>query len=151
MADSYEDERGTIRDLLGAVDGVTIITTKAGHVRGNHSHPSTTQWVYVVQGSLLVKHEGGHEAIYPAGEFFEEPAAIPHAWRAVTDCTVLVFTKGPRSGAAYESDTVRLPKEKFLLGPRLCTACHAGHSPGFPLTVTTAGGPAHLICPKPGS
>ena len=36
-------------------------------------------------------------------------AGVIHAWLRAQDTDVLVFTKGPRSGAAYESDTFKLP------------------------------------------
>ena len=49
-----------------------------------------------------------HEKTYGPGSLITEPAGIPHAWRAETDCTVLVLTRGPRSADAYESDTHRL-------------------------------------------
>jgi quercetin dioxygenase-like cupin family protein len=39
----------------------------------------------------------------------EEPG-VPHAWKALGDTVCLVFTRGPRSGADYESDTTRLDK-----------------------------------------
>jgi quercetin dioxygenase-like cupin family protein len=107
MPERFEDARGVIQDLLGPIDAVTEITTKAGCVRGNHIHHRTTQWVYVVSGALLVT-DGGRVATYTRGCFFEEPPGVPHAWRAEQDTRVLVFTKGPRSGEAFESDTERL-------------------------------------------
>lgn len=111
MPDRYEDHRGVIRDLLGPVDAVTEITTRAGAVRGNHVHARTTQWAYVVSGRMLfasVRDDGVHEEEHGPGDLVCEPAGVRHAWKAVTDCTVLVFTRGPRSGSAYESDTRRL-------------------------------------------
>jgi quercetin dioxygenase-like cupin family protein len=111
VADRYEDERGVIQDLLGPVDAVTEISTKAGCVRGNHVHHQTTQWTYIVSGRLQVvwtEDDGWHTASYPAGAMITEPAGVPHAWKALEDTVVLVFTRGPRSGAAYESDTVRM-------------------------------------------
>ena len=32
----------------------------------------------------------------------------PHAFKAETDCEIMVFTKGPRQGKEYENDTFRL-------------------------------------------
>lgn len=116
MADRFEDERGVIQDLLGAVDAVTEITTRAGCVRGNHTHFRTTQYVYVVSGRMLVSH-AGEEHVFSAGQKFTEPPGVPHAWRAIENTTVLVLTKGPRSGEDFESDTVRLPREEWLLEP----------------------------------
>jgi quercetin dioxygenase-like cupin family protein len=117
---THADDRGLIQDLLGGVDGVTEIFTLAGAVRGNHVHLRTTQWTYVVRGVLTVaaaSEAGDGTRVFEAaaGEFFEEAAGIPHAWKAVTDCVVLVFTRGPRSGEAYESDTRRLPENARLL------------------------------------
>lgn len=111
MADRFEDHRGVIQDLLGPVDAVTEIFTKAGSVRGNHIHQRTTQWTYVAWGRLLAawaEDDGVHQKEYRPGDLIREPAGIPHAWKAITDTRVLVFTKGPRSGAAYETDTHRL-------------------------------------------
>lgn len=111
MTDRFEDERGIIQDLLGSIDAVTEIFTKAGAIRGNHVHHETTQWAYIAWGKMLfasVQDDGLHEDIYGPGKLVIEPAGIPHAWRALEDTLVLVFTKGPRSGEAYESDTTRL-------------------------------------------
>lgn len=116
--DRFEDERGVIQDLLGQVDAVTEIFTKAGKIRGNHVHARTTQWTYVVSGRMTfawTEDDGRHIAHYPAGSLVTEAAGIPHAWRAVEDTRVLVFTRGPRSGQAYETDTTRLPENARLL------------------------------------
>lgn len=119
MADRYEDARGVIQDLLGPVDSVTEIFTRAGSVRGNHVHEHTTQWVYVVYGHMktAVRRPDESVVVYTrtTGELFCEPPGLPHAWEALWDTKVLVFTIGPRSGENYESDTVRLAEEDRLL------------------------------------
>ncbi|HVT98443.1 MAG TPA: cupin domain-containing protein [Acidobacteriaceae bacterium] len=118
MTDRFEDERGVIQDLLGApIDGITEIFTREGAVRGNHVHMQTTQWTYVVSGRMLavaklIDGSLAERELWP-GQMLEETAAVPHAWKALQDTKVLVFTRGPRSGAGYESDTVRL-KEPIL-------------------------------------
>ena len=108
----FHDERGTILDLLGPVDAVTEIVTKQNAVRGNHVHARTTQWTYIVSGRLLVAKKADSNppmaAEHGPGDLIEEAAGIPHAWRALEDTVVLVFTRGPRSGDAYETDTQRL-------------------------------------------
>lgn len=120
MADRYEDSRGVIQDLLENIDAVTEIFTREGCIRGNHVHRQTTQWTYVISGVLEAAWmsedgDGVHSKRYRQGSLIEEKAGIPHAWKARTDCKVLVFTKGPRSGEAYEQDTQRLPENAWLL------------------------------------
>ena len=110
----HEDHRGLIEDLLpGPIDCVTRITTKASKVRGNHYHRVSHQWAYVISGKLLVatvEDDGVHERVYGPGEISHEPPGLHHAWRALEDTVTLVFTRGPRSGAAYETDTTRLER-----------------------------------------
>lgn len=111
MPDRFEDERGVILDLLGPVDAITRISTRKGAIRGNHVHHRTTQWTYVVSGRLLVRWDGPGgqtDRVVMPDEMVTEEAGIPHAWKALENAVVLVFTKGPRSGEAYETDTVRL-------------------------------------------
>lgn len=108
----YEDERGVIQDLLGPVDAVTSIFTKAGAVRGNHVHYETTQWTYVVYGGIQIvtrTADGDRaERVYRLGEIACDKPGTAHACEAVEDTLCLVFTRGPRSGEDYESDTFRL-------------------------------------------
>lgn len=116
----FEDERGVIQDLITRrIDAITEIFTKAGAVRGNHVHAYTTQYAYVVSGEMLFvsRNDSGVDTsvIARPGQLVTEPPGIPHAWRAIEDTTVLVFTRGPRSGADYESDTVRLSEQDKLL------------------------------------
>jgi quercetin dioxygenase-like cupin family protein len=116
MADRFEDERGVIQDLFGPLDAVTRITTKAGAVRGNHVHHQTIQWTMVLTGRMLIVTAGGGHRVsreYGPGQIACERPGVPHAWKALEDTEVLVFTRGPRSGEGYESDTERL-KEPLL-------------------------------------
>lgn len=111
MASEFRDHRGVIRDLLGPVDAVTEIFTRGGAVRGNHIHANTVQFTYVCWGRLLMVQAINGELIereYGHGMTAPEERGIPHAWKALEDTLVLVFTKGPRSGEAYETDTIRL-------------------------------------------
>lgn len=116
--DRYEDERGVIQDLFGHADAVTRIDSVPGAIRGNHTHRLTTQWTYVLDGTMTfywLEDDGVHERIAGPGEMVCEPAGIPHAWVSNTETTVLVFTRGPRSGTAYETDTIRLPENARLV------------------------------------
>lgn len=120
MSNAFKDARGEIHDILQApLDGVTLISTVKGAVRGNHWHHETTQWTYILSGTLKVRTEslpaGPEQQIYEAGALIHTPPDQRHAWQALEDTVVLVFTRGPRSGADYESDTFRLPDESRLL------------------------------------
>ena len=115
----HEDARGVIQDLLvTSLDGVTEIRTFKDAIRGNHYHKATTQWTYVVSGRLLIitqrlMDDGTRltreQCVYGPGEVACEGPGVIHAWQALEDTTVLVFSRGPRTGEAYEDDTFRLP------------------------------------------
>lgn len=108
LADSFEDDRGKIQDLIdGPIDSVTRIVTREGAVRGNHFHEHTTQWTYVLSGCLHM-FNGKVDRLLTSGEIMVHRPGEPHAWKALEDTDCLVFTKGPRSGSEYESDTIRL-------------------------------------------
>lgn len=120
MTDRFEDDRGVIQDLLsGPIDAVTEIFTKTGSVRGNHVHAETVQWAYVVWGSLLAvsrKPDGQVTSrVHGAGDMMCDQPGVAHAWKALEDTKVLVFTRGPRSGANYEDDVQRLLPEERLI------------------------------------
>lgn len=113
--ESHEDARGLIQDLLiEKLDGVTLVRTKKGAVRGNHFHTFTFQWAYVVSGSMRVvsQHPGGPacESILRPGDLALWEPLDAHAWEALEDAEVMVFTRGPRTGPEYESDKTMLRK-----------------------------------------
>lgn len=111
---SFSDARGDIIDLLEneSVNAVTVITFKKGAVRANHYHKLTTQWNYVVSGCIrLVSQMPGEvtrEVLMRSGDFVVTGPNERHALQGVEDSTLMVFTKGPRGGKEYESDTYRL-------------------------------------------
>ena len=112
-SDRFEDARGVIQDLLVTpLDGVTEIRTRRDAIRGNHFHRETTQWTYVASGRMLIVTESPgqprQEREYGPGEMACEEPGVAHAWRALEDTVCLVFSRGPRTGPAYESDTYRL-------------------------------------------
>jgi quercetin dioxygenase-like cupin family protein len=112
---SHRDDRGEITDLLEKEDinAITLISFKKGAVRANHYHKFTIQWNYVISGKIKLVTQ-----VLPAGEVEEiilEPGELAvttahesHALQALEETQLLVFTKGPRGGKEYESDTFRL-------------------------------------------
>ncbi len=120
MSDFFEDDRGTIKDIFtGSLDSVTEIYTREGGVRGNHVHKETTQWTYVVYGRLRAVSKGADgvidDNVHGPGSLLCDKPGEAHAWEALEGTLVIVLTKGPRSGANYESDTQRLAPENRLI------------------------------------
>jgi len=111
---SFIDVRGEIIDLLENenINAVTVITFKKGAVRANHYHKLTTQWNYVISGRIrLVSQMPGapaNEVIMRPGDLVATGPNERHALQGLEDSTLMVFTKGPRGGKEYESDTFRL-------------------------------------------
>ncbi|MFH1653987.1 MAG: hypothetical protein ABIE74_08005 [Pseudomonadota bacterium] len=109
-----KDERGEIVDLIEneIINAVTLITFKKNAVRANHYHKKTTQWNYLVSGRIkfVTQLHGGavEEHIMEVGELTCSVPNESHALLALEDSKVMVFTKGPRAGKEYESDTYRL-------------------------------------------
>ena len=109
------DDRGQIADILykSTFQHAAIIESKGGGIiRGNHYHKHTTQWNYVLSGriKLLSQDPGGPvvETLMQPGDFAATGPNVRHALVGVDEASVLVFTKGPRGGKEYESDTFRL-------------------------------------------
>ena len=52
---TFEDSRGTITDIVEQIDfnGATIISSKAGSIRGNHYHKESVQYIYVLEGKMI--------------------------------------------------------------------------------------------------
>jgi quercetin dioxygenase-like cupin family protein len=106
---NFEDPRGSITDLIEEhINSVSKVTFTSGAVRGNHVHRQTTQWTYVLYGSLTVYTEEDGKIIskeFREGDFFVSLPNSPHAMKALEGAEILVFTQGPRAGSEYESDT----------------------------------------------
>jgi dTDP-4-dehydrorhamnose 3,5-epimerase-like enzyme len=111
---AFEDPRGSIADILEdeTIEHVSILTTAAGSVRGNHLHRETYQWMYIVSGSLRYATQHGDAPVQGdvvrAGDVLMTGPMEAHAIEALEDTTMVVMTRGPRGGREYESDTYRL-------------------------------------------
>jgi quercetin dioxygenase-like cupin family protein len=116
----FVDDRGWIRDVLREpFDSVTRIFTVKGAVRGNHWHAKTTQYTYVLSGRLEYAEANmlprAARCVLSSGDMITTEPNFVHAWKALEDADCLVFTRGPRSGEDYESDTFRLAVEDRLI------------------------------------
>ena len=111
---SYEDERGTITDILSneLIDHITAIYSKKGAIRGNHFHKDTLQGIFVLSGQMKlttqIPNEPIQSTILVEGDLAITPPWESHAFKAIEDTYFMVFTRGPRAGKDYEKDTFRL-------------------------------------------
>jgi quercetin dioxygenase-like cupin family protein len=112
----FEDHRGVISDILvkEKIDYVTIIYNKKGAIRGNHYHKKTIQFLYVLEGSILVasqkKGQEVEEKVLKEGSLLFNEARESHAIKSLEDSKLLILTRGLRGGKDYETDTYKLDK-----------------------------------------
>ena len=114
---AFKDDRGSITDIFyqANMNHGCVITNQPGAVRGNHYHKLTTQYTFVISGTLTYYSKNLDSARAPnvlqasAGDMIiSEPFEI-HAMKAGSDgCTFIAFAQGPRGGADYETDTYRV-------------------------------------------
>jgi|LauGreSBDMM110SN_4_FD.fasta_scaffold198804_1 quercetin dioxygenase-like cupin family protein len=109
---SFMDDRGVIEDLVvESIDAITRISFTPNAVRGNHFHNETFQWTLVIKGEIEASTIVNGVVItekFKEGEFFVSRPGEPHAMQAIDASEILVFTRGPRSGISYQTDTQRI-------------------------------------------
>ena len=109
-----KDDRGEITDIMVKenIDYVTLITSAVGSTRGNHYHKKTDQGVYILEGKLkmLTQMPDGPviATILEKGDLAKTGFMERHAMIALENAAFMVFTRGPRGGEDYETDTYRL-------------------------------------------
>jgi len=113
---NYKDQRGNIIDMIEKenINAVTLVTFKKGAIRGNHYHKKTTQYNYILKGKIRFVTQTGNSKIksqtLKEGSLTVIGPMEKHALQGMENAELLVFTKGPRGGKEYESDTYRLDK-----------------------------------------
>lgn len=111
---NHKDRRGLILDVIAGerVDAVTLITSKKGAVRGNHYHKKTVQYTYILAGRMRFLTRDKRGRLYKKdlgpGALVESPPGEIHTFKALTDCSFLSLSRGPRRGIDFEKDTYRL-------------------------------------------
>jgi mannose-6-phosphate isomerase-like protein (cupin superfamily) len=113
----FSDSRGTIIDIFYQqhINHACVITNLPDAIRGNHYHKHTTQYTYVLSGSMTYysqsvdKNNPVESRVCHAGDFIISPPNEIHAMKAGLDgCVFIAFAGGPRGGEDYESDTYRV-------------------------------------------
>ncbi len=118
---SFSDGRGNIADILykTPIEHVSIISSVAGAIRGNHYHKETTQWMFMTKGSMLYIYDNVEERNklpwklpmwnkIKTHEIVETPPNEIHQLYFTEDAEFIVFSMGKRGGTDYESDTFRV-------------------------------------------
>jgi len=113
----HADDRGSITDIFykANMNHACIITNAPGAIRANHYHKLTTQYTYVLAGTLhyYSKPADSDEPAVgitagPGDMVISEPNEI-HGMEAGSDgCVFIAFAEGPRGGEDYENDTFRV-------------------------------------------
>ena len=118
---SFEDSRGKIVDVLNdeQIEHVNHITFTKDAVRGNHYHKQSIHYDYVLRGRIEFYRQ------LPYGPVRRQVATEKdlvftglnerHALKALEPSEIMVFTRGPRGGHNYETDTYRLSGEECLI------------------------------------
>ena len=116
---SHRDERGAIIDIFEKkiINHCTIVTFKKKSVRGNHFHKKSYQYTLIIDGNFTVKEmkikNNKLKKIFTykakKNNFIEHKPNHAHAFKCnSTRGSMIVFSKGLRSGKNYEKDTFRL-------------------------------------------
>lgn len=106
---NHIDNRGSITDLIvETVDAITRVSFVKGAKRGNHVHKMTTQWCLVLSGKIRVStivNEILCTEIFLPGDLLVSLPNEPHAFEALEESEILVFTSGPRQSNDFHKDT----------------------------------------------
>lgn len=122
---AFEDERGTIYDLLTdeSVQHIGLLKSKKDSIRGKHYHKEQKQYTLVLKGTVKVitKNLLDENAEIKTIQLNEMdmilfPPFYYHSLEAIEDYECLVFTSKSRQGSGYEEDTFRVRNiESFKL------------------------------------
>jgi quercetin dioxygenase-like cupin family protein len=110
----FMDERGIIQNIVNTpINGVAIITSKAGSVRSNHYHKTDFHYLYVLSGSMEYYERGvddyfrGAPLIVKVGEMVFTPPMKIHKTVFLEETVLLSMAKNFRDHNSHESDVVR--------------------------------------------
>ena len=112
----FVDVRGEITNLLEVpIRHITLITSKAGAIRGNHVHKEDSHYSYLLSGRFTYtegKTKEVEQVTITSGDMVHSPAGVPHAMHFLEDSVFLAFTTRERDAGKYDDDT----REYVLIG-----------------------------------
>ena len=89
----FEDDRGALYQLVH--DGfrqINAVYSKAGSVRGNHSHRLNSEAFFVIEGSFELRYgegSGSGKRNFHKGDMFLIPPGVSHSFSFLED-TILI-------------------------------------------------------------
>lgn len=117
---AFSDDRGSITDILDdvSINHTGIITSKKGTVRANHYHLKQDQYNYIISGEVKLtlwapdNDKTKKDFILKEGDIVYIPAMIAHRMEFLEDTLFIDLNTESRSNNGYETDTVRIEKDK---------------------------------------
>jgi|UPI000363FF17 quercetin dioxygenase-like cupin family protein len=92
---SFEDERGYLKQISHENYGqVNVLFTKRGVKRGNHYHKVSTEYFFVISGSVNITVKQGEvieTEVFTSGDFFEISPNIIHSMDFIEDCIMVAM------------------------------------------------------------
>jgi len=115
IEEAFEDDRGYILPLINfPMKNLSMIFSKKGALRSNHSHHEDWHYMYTIYGSFdyYYRPHGTDKEIkmekFVAGEMVFTPPKEDHACIFTEDALLVVASRNPRDQETYESDVVRI-------------------------------------------
>ena len=115
IEEAFEDDRGYILPLINfPMKNLSMIFSKKGALRSNHSHHEDWHYMYTIYGSFdyYYRPHGSDETPrlekFQAGEMVFTPPMEDHACIFTLDTLLVVASRHPRDQETYESDVVRI-------------------------------------------
>ena len=111
---AHSDDRGDISDILDVpVSHIGLITFTKGAVRAKHYHKQSTQYDYILSGTIrlvVCKPDGSEREDHTltAGMATEVPPGVVHTYIAEEDSVMIDITTLSRADNGYEEDTIRV-------------------------------------------
>ena len=114
LAAVFSDARGDIFDIVeGGVGHIGMVTFVQGAIRGKHYHKRSTQYSYVISGSIRltvsdIDGSNAREYLLKKGALTTIPPQVVHTYEALSESIMLDLTTLARTTDGYEQDTVRV-------------------------------------------
>jgi len=114
LAPVFSDARGDIFDITeGNIGHIGMVTFVKGATRGKHYHKESTQYSYVISGTLKftvsdIDGSNSREYLLEKGDLSTIPPRVIHTYEALSDAVMLDLTTLARTDDGYEKDTVRV-------------------------------------------